>query len=57
MCTTCKRRNETVQEEVSAIFRGNSPTAQTTPSQSCSPANTLPIFQMRRNYAAAGAKS
>ena len=50
-------RNETVQEEVNAIFRGNSPGAQTTPSQSGSPAvNDWPIFQMRRNYAAAGAK-
>ena len=51
------RRNETVEEEVSAIFRGNTPAAQTTPSQSSSLAvNNWQIFQMRRNYAAAGAK-
>ena len=63
------RRNETVQEEVSAIFRGNSPAAQTASSQSPVVNNQnnfvrtsrggtqhWPIFQMRRNYAATGAK-
>ena len=47
------RQNETVPEEVSAIFCGNNPAAQTTPLQSGNVSvSNWPIFEMHTNYVA-----